>query len=348
MFVETKIEEREQIAFITHGLTARHATLDDVAAATELFNLCSLDQLGVVEFTEDDIRSEWQTPDFDPQESIRLVETAAGQLVGYVEVWDIAPLPVMNWVWGRVHPDFEGLGIGAYLMRWAETRLQRTLARVPDDLRVVMRSSHLSTHEPSRRLMEKVRMQPVRHFWRMVIDLDEDVPAPAWPPNIRLRTFAEVNDLRATYRAMDDSFRDHWGHVDQEEEQMLQQWQHWMETDEQIDPRYWFLAMDGDEIAAVCLCRLESHDDPQMGWVNTLGVRRPWRRQGLALALLHHTFRAFQAIGRERVGLGVDAGSLTGATRLYEKAGMHVARQYDSYEKVIRPGRDVSTQSLDA
>lgn len=85
-----------------------------------------------------------------------------------------------------------------------------------------------------------------------------------------------------------------------------------------------------------------------MGWVGTLGVRRPWRRKGVALALLHHSFAAFQGIGKQRAGLGVDASSLTGATRLYEKAGMHVARQFDRYEKVLRPGRDISTQSVDS
>jgi len=43
------------------------------------------------------------------------------------------------------------------------------------------------------------------------------------------------------------------------------------------------------------------------------------------------------------VGLGVDAQSLTGATRLYEKAGIRVERQYDVYEKELRPGKDLSS-----
>lgn len=85
-----------------------------------------------------------------------------------------------------------------------------------------------------------------------------------------------------------------------------------------------------------------------MGWVNILGVRRPWRQRGLGLALLLHAFDAFRTLNRRRVGLGVDAQNLTGATRLYEKAGMHVTRQYDTYEKVIRPGRAIMVNSLDA
>jgi len=41
----------------------------------------------------------------------------------------------------------------------------------------------------------------------------------------------------------------------------------------------------------------------------------------------------------------VDAASLTNATRLYEKAGMHVTRQYDTYEKELRPGKSLATET---
>jgi hypothetical protein len=45
-------------------------------------------------------------------------------------------------------------------------------------------------------------------------------------------------------------------------------------------------------------------------------------------------------------GLGVDAENLTGALRLYEKAGMHVHLVFDIFEKELRPGREISVQSL--
>lgn len=44
----------------------------------------------------------------------------------------------------------------------------------------------------------------------------------------------------------------------------------------------------------------------------------------------------------------MDAESLTGALRLYERAGMHVIRQVISYEKEIRAGVDLATRSLDS
>ena len=102
-----------------------------------------------------------------------------------------------------------------------------------------------------------------------------------------------------------------------------------------------------DEVACVSLCRIDAYEDPAMGWVNTLGVRRPWRRSGLGLALLRHSFGELYRRGKRAVGLGVDANSLTGATRLYEKAGMHVIHQMNNYEKVLRPGADLRLQNLD-
>jgi ribosomal protein S18 acetylase RimI-like enzyme len=231
------------------------------------------------------------------------------------------------------------------LMDWAEQRARQAIARVPDGLQVQIQSGTLATYEPPHHLFTKQGMTLNRHFWRMVIDDLGDIPQPVWPEGITISTFADRNDLYAVYKAVDDSFQDHWGYTPRDEKEELEHWRHWAESEE-VDPSLWFLAMDGDEIAAISLCRFKITDDPEMGFVDTLGVRRPWRRQGLALALLHHSFAELKKRGQKRVGLGVDASSLTGATRLYEKAGMHVDRQFDNYNKVLRPGKDISTQNL--
>jgi ribosomal protein S18 acetylase RimI-like enzyme len=77
-----------------------------------------------------------------------------------------------------------------------------------------------------------------------------------------------------------------------------------------------------------------------IGWVGTLGVRRPWRKKGLGLALLLHSFGEFHKRGMKTIGLIVDAANPTGATHLYQKAGMHIASEFVIYEKELRPGRE--------
>jgi len=42
----------------------------------------------------------------------------------------------------------------------------------------------------------------------------------------------------------------------------------------------------------------------------------------------------------------VDAENLTGALRLYENVGMHIYQAFDIFEKEIRPGKEISVQSL--
>ena len=71
------------------------------------------------------------------------------------------------------------------------------------------------------------------------------------------------------------------------------------------------------------------------GWVGALGVRRAWRGRGLGKALLLQSFGEFHRRGLPRASLGVDADSPTGATRLYEQAGMHVELEQIVFEKAL-------------
>jgi len=118
------------------------------------------------------------------------------------------------------------------------------------------------------------------------------------------------------------------------EEEPYEEWAHWTVERDGFDPTLWFLARDGDEIAGFSLCR-PSETRPDTGFVNLLGVRRAWRRRGLGEALLRHSFVELYRRGFARVALGVDAGSPTGATRLYERVGMQVVRRLDFYEKEL-------------
>ncbi len=101
--------------------------------------------------------------------------------------------------------------------------------------------------------------------------------------------------------------------------------------------------MDGEQIAGISLCE---HQHGIGDYVGSLGVRRSWRKQGLGQALLLHSFGEFYRRGIKRISLNVDGESLTGATRLYGKVGMHVVRQQYRYEKEMRPGRELGTQSI--
>ncbi|MFT5223211.1 MAG: ribosomal protein S18 acetylase RimI-like enzyme [Glaciecola sp.] len=106
-----------------------------------------------------------------------------------------------------------------------------------------------------------------------------------------------------------------------------------------FDAGLWFVAEHGGEIIGGILCKQGAPEDPSMGHVRDLAVIPAWRRRGVADALLQSAFTAFASRGLRRAGLDVDDVNLDGAVRLYERAGMAVARRIDIYEKELRPAR---------
>jgi len=100
-----------------------------------------------------------------------------------------------------------------------------------------------------------------------------------------------------------------------------------------FDPTLWFLAWDGDDLAGFALDYPQLGTDVGLGHVNWLGVRKPWRRRGLAEALLRQSFRELYARGKHRTALGVDAQNVTGALRLYERVGMHAIHRFGTWQK---------------
>jgi ribosomal protein S18 acetylase RimI-like enzyme len=337
-----KAYPQEQIEVkLPEGFTERGATLKDLDEAIELMNRWSRNVLREDEILDkDELINEMQIPGFEPEENLRVVFAPNGEMVGYVEIWTTSKPPVHPWIWGRVHPEYEGLGIGTWLMHWAEKRALRELSNIPEDLRLAPRTGIQSIAAGSMKLFEDIGYKQVRSSYRMKIEMDAPVPEPVWPEGIALKTYNPETDAEAVYRADTEAFRDHFGFVEQPFESGFKDFMHNMTQFEGFDPTLW------DEIAGISLCRPRAYDDLELGFVNTLAVRRPWRKRGLGLALLRHSFNEFYRRGNRKVGLGVDAENLTGALRLYEKAGMHVHRQYNLYEKELRAGKEISVQSL--
>jgi mycothiol synthase len=318
--------------------------MDDMPGALALANACSQEMIGADEFSLDDYHNSWSDPAHDLAADTRIAQTADGMIVGSVELWNNAPF-IGCWIWACVRPAFREQGIGTALMDWAEERARVALERAPDGARVVLETFAISSHQPAIALLRERGYSAVHSRLSMSRDLDGDLPKPSWPAGITICTMQAGQEL-ALYRAKNEAFRDHWGHIEEPEQQGFAAWQHRRINDSSYDPSLWFLAMDGDEIAGFSMCQLKTSEDPAMGWVNSLGVRRPWRRRGLARALLHHSFAELHRRGQSRIGLDVDANSLTGATQLYEQAGMRTIRQTSFFEKELRAGVDLATYAI--
>jgi mycothiol synthase len=298
-------------------LEIREPTLDDATALAEVINTHSRSLYGEADLSFDEVSHWFGLPDI----WIRVTERG-GELVAYLDV-----VTEKGTGGSRSHIDARPLDEeAAHAVVGAAEVYAREHAAPPAILRGY-------TSEPDRNAAgayERTGFRIVRHSFEMRIDL-ANPQTPAWPEGVSVRSYTSA-DEDPVWHAMNEAFADSWDYQPPTAEGRAQ-WRHNTLENPRFDPELWFLAEDGDELAGISLCQWHLSGDPVFGWVQTLGVRRPWRRRGLALALLHYSFAEFQRRGATRVGLGVDAENPTGAVRLYERAGMHVERRNDTWEK---------------
>jgi mycothiol synthase len=224
---------------------------------------------------------------------------------------------------GYVHPDFFGHGLGSAIVDTTEARALELGA--PRLFNAV-----LTADRRGAALLEGRGYREVRRFYRMAISLDGPPPEPEWPEGIEVSTF-DPSEAREVHAALEEAFADEWDHTPEPFERFVAR----RLESQRFDPTLWSVARDGGEIAGVLVADWKRHGPA--GWIASLGVRRPWRRRGLGLALLRRALGEFERRGERHVQLGVDAENPTGATRLYERAGMRVAFEAILFEKTLEP-----------
>ena len=330
------------------GFGARAITIEDIEACVALMNAEARWLNGKDMTNPEEMRSEWESPSFNMETDTMAVFSPANELVGLVEFWDWRPFHVRYHAYTTVHPNWLGRGIGRFLAGWLARRGGLNVPQAPEGARVVLQQHINSQNQAACDLLANQGYRHIRDSYQMRIEFDAPPPAPVVPEGIVIRpTNGEEDRRKAMYTAY-ESFRDHWGAIDEPFEQYYTRWKDMVERSPDYDPSLWFVALDGDTAAGVSICWPRFEEDDQMGWVGTLGVRRPWRKRGLGLALLQVSFGEFYRRGKLRAGLGVDAASLTGAARLYERAGMRVWRLQHLFELELRPGEELTLQSLAA
>lgn len=293
------------------------ATERDAGRIAELLNEIVRLQYGEADVTEAEIRS-W----FEHEQLEVLLAEEDGRAVAYGDRWQGEEERNRAWLDVRALP---GQGeAAAALLRELELR-----SRPHADPGALAMTYVASPDETLRGVVEREGYASIRASYRMSIALENAEP-PAWPEGIRVTTYADADEA-AVHAAHQEAFRDHWEHTDES----IDEWRKWLVASPQFDPSLWFVARDGDEIAGISLCTVHSSGDPEHGFCRVLAVRRPWRRRGLGLALLRHSFVEMARRGMQRASLGVDAENLTGAVALYERAGMHVERRADCYSRVL-------------
>lgn len=300
-------------------MTLRPPTDGDFDAMLDLMNAHQLAAFGEADVTAEELRLWLTTPYVVVENDIRVLEQH-GRLIGYADVDATRDDPPLWWCDVKVTPDADAAEVLPGLVGWLEERADRGRLRVwtsADDARILDVFSRLG-------------FAPVRHSYRMEINLSGDARGPQWPDGISVRS-ATDEDQRLVYEAVVEVWQDTNDPIDE----TFDEWAHWHVGTSAYDPSLWSLAFAGDELAGFSIARQDPVDEAA-GYVALLGVRRAWRRHGLGEALLLHSFATFRRCGYTRGTLGVDASSPTGATRLYERAGMRVYRDTVFLDRRVR------------
>lgn len=316
------------------GLNLRLTRWADVNAVAQLmYDVCEADGDVTVTTTPEELNHQWHSEGFNPETDTCVVETKDGHVIGYgefVNEKDHAHLGSDIYV----HHQCERDVVLATLINFIDERAREEMKLAVPDLRVFIRSTMDGKDDASKKQHEAAGYVAVRFNWRMEIKLEKAPPDANWPDGVELRSFDRESHARLIWQAENEAFRDHWGSHDS----TFEEWSRRKFSRSDFDPTLWVVAWDGNQIAGFSQNRYRMG----IGWVSTLGVRRLWRKKGLGLALLQHSFGEFYQRRMKTIGLGVDASNPTGATRLYRRAGMYVASEFITYDKNLRLGRDLT------
>ncbi|MFI5080382.1 MAG: GNAT family N-acetyltransferase [Streptosporangiales bacterium] len=308
------------------GYRLRAPAPGDLDAVADVLIADELDEAGQIVLGVDFLRDEWSRVGFDLATDAWVVTDGAGTIAGYVQA--MREEPAMVECWGVVHPGHRGRGIGSSLVNLTEERASRLLAGLPSGR---FRHAINAGDRAAAALLQARDLRPVRHFWHMQIDLTGSPGAGPAPDGVEIAGIESPGDLPAVHAVLEEAFADHWGH----RAEPFDRWAEEQAANLSYDPTLWLLARaDGRPAGA-----LTGHVWGDRGWVDYLGVLSPCRGRGAGVALLRRSFATFAGRGVRRVILNVDAENSTGATALYERAGMRIISRWDLWEGLLgHPG----------
>jgi len=225
----------------------------------------------------------------------------------------------------HLDPTVRGRGIGSALFGWQRRRIAEVHAEMPDDRPSVATTYIYGQDLGGRAMVEAAGFHVARRFGHLVRPDLEDIAEVPMPNGFEVRAIdpTDAAMIRRVWEAGAEAFADHWG--ESADEWSDDQYAAFLESPETA-PELWQVAFHGDEVAGHILNYLDpvQPDGSRTGWTEAIGVREPYRRRGVARALLARSLRTVRDAGATRAALGVDTENVNRAVALYEDLGFRV------------------------
>lgn len=232
---------------------------------------------------------------------------------------------------GFVLPESRGEGIGRAMLRLIEARARTIQAGREEEASAIASMDAPNHKKDFQSLLEAEGYEPVRFDFNMeTSDLDH-IPDAQMPEGLEIRP-AQPEQYLKIIRASVDAFRDEWGAVEMTDADI----ERWLNHPSQ-QPALWVVAWEDDQVVGSILNYIDHEYNERtgrkLGYTEYISVCRPWRRRGLARAMLARSMRVLKAQGMTQTALGVDTENLSGALRLYESMGYKVVSGGTTYRK---------------
>ena len=217
-------------------------------------------------------------------------------------------------------PEWRGEGFWQAMVRQNERRLREIAAGHPSTARRFFQAWATDTQLKWISVLESQGYQAVRVFFNMLHRL-EDIPDRPMPVGLEVRP-VRPEHFRSIWDVQKEETRDLFETV--AEDWTEDKYQAWLDRPSHT-PHLWQVAWDGDQVAGMVLTRINEVENEEhrrkRGYTEHIFVRRPWRKRGLASALIASSLRVLKAHGMNEAELGVDSDNQSGALGLYQTMG---------------------------
>ena len=246
----------------------------------------------------------------------------------------------MEWY---IRPEWRGQGLEKTFLSQSQVRLRLIIreqdSQAPFNGARLFETSATSLQPELIHMLEEDGFQAARWGCKMTCSNLQNFPDIPMPAGLEVRP-VKPEHYRPIWEALLDAFHDDPGYSEPSEED----YQSWLQS-AQFQPHLWQVAWESDsasavgEVAGMVLNYIThvaaNRDDPGIAWTEDICVRRPWRRRGLARALLARSMRMFREMGFSQTSLGVDLNNPESASHLYELMGYQIVRLFTLYRKPV-------------
>ncbi len=319
------------------GLTFRHfwgeGDYPKMAAVIEASK--GVDQIERTNSVEEIAHSYSHLVNCDPYQDMIFAEVA-DEVIGYGRGWwaHQSNGERIYWHLGFLKPVWRRKGIGGAMLRFLQNRMTQVAEAHTGDGPRYFQAFVADTEVSTERLLKKYNYVAVRYGFEMVRPDLEAIPHYSLPEGLEVRPVLPEH-YGQIWEADVEAFKDHWGFSPPTEED----YQAWLSNPVQFTPALWQVAWEVETNQVAGMVRgfvneeENEHYHRRRGWSENISTRRPWRKRGLARALIVRTLRMFKEMGMTESALGVDAQNPTGALRVYEACGFRAVKQSTTYRK---------------